>query len=113
MTTMTHDGYLAVIEYDQDLDSFFGKVVNLSTPFTFYGKTTEELRNEFARSLREYLTVCEERGIKPEKPFSGRITVRADPELHRDIARSAAASGMSLNAWVTETLREHAGSEDS
>ena len=101
----------AAVEYDPDLDSFFGQVVNLSSPLTFYGKTTEELRREFANSISEYLAVCKEQGITPEKPFSGRITVRTSPELHRDIARAAAAEGKSINAWITETLRRKAESE--
>ncbi len=73
---MTQDGYVAVIEYDPDLDTFAGRVVNLSSPVTFYGRTPEELRKEFMASVRTYLDICRERGIEPEKPYSGRFNVR-------------------------------------
>jgi len=30
-----------------------------------------------------YLEVCGERGVEPEKPFSGRFNLRMAPEVHR------------------------------
>ena len=52
MATMEYNGFVAQIEYDAEIDSFFGNVVNVSSPITFYGKTTEELRREFAQSVQ-------------------------------------------------------------
>ncbi len=104
MATMKYDDYVATIEFDPDLDMFFGKVVNLSSPVTFYGKSTEELKREFEKSLQVYLDVCKERGIPPEKPYSGRFTLRMTPEQHRHFAQFAAAEGKSLNAWVLAVL---------
>ncbi len=104
MTTMTQDGYLAVIEYDPELDTFAGRVVNLSSPVTFYGRTPEELRKEFMASVRTYLDICRERSIEPEKPYSGRFNVRLSPELHRKAALAAALSGQSLNALVSDAI---------
>ncbi len=108
MATMEHNGFRAVIDYDAEIDSFFGNVVNVSSPITFYGKTTAELREEFARSVDAWLEVCRERGIEPEKPYSGRLTVRMTPEIHRMIASAAAISGKSINTWVVEALKESA-----
>ncbi len=108
MAMMEHNGFRAIIDYDAELDSFCGNVVNMSSPITFYGKTTAELREEFARSVDAWLEVCRERGIEPEKPYSGRLTVRMTPEIHRVIASAAAISGKSLNTWVVEALKESA-----
>ena len=104
MTTMTQAGYVAVIEYDAKLDTFSGRVVNLSSPVTFHGRTPGELRKELAASVRVYLGVCRERGIEPEKPYSGKFNVRLDPELHRKAALAAALSGKSLNALVSDAV---------
>lgn len=104
MTTMTHKGYVAVIDYDPDLDAFSGRVVNLSSPVTFHGKTPAELRKEFTASVRTYLDVCRERGIEPEKPYSGRFNVRISPQLHRKAALAAVLSGKSLNALVSDAV---------
>jgi len=108
MATMTHRGYVAVINYDDELDAFVGRVANLSSPVTFHGRTPEELRREFKVSIRTYLEVCRERGIEPEKPFSGRFNVRIAPELHRKAALAAMLAGKSLNSLVSEALDREA-----
>jgi predicted HicB family RNase H-like nuclease len=41
---------------------------------------------------------------EPEKPFSGKFSLRIDPELHRRIALKARLANKSLNSWVSETL---------
>ncbi len=39
------------------------------------------------------------------KKFSGRFMVRVPPELHRQLAREAAESGVSLNRLASDKLR--------
>ncbi len=51
MTTMRFGQYIAKIEYDPDVDRFCGRVVNLSSPVTFQGRTPAELRREFDASI--------------------------------------------------------------
>lgn len=103
-TTMKFEDYVATIEFDPEIDMFHGSVVNLSSPVTFYGKSVEELRQEFTQSIKTYLEVCQERGIEPEKPFSGRFNLRMTPECHRALALAAARHGKSLNAFALEVL---------
>lgn len=67
MANMEYKGFVACIEYDAEMDRFLGNVVNVSSPIVFYGKSTEELRTEFSKSIDEWLKVCQERGIVPEK----------------------------------------------
>lgn len=107
-TIMKHGDYLAEIEFDPGIDLFFGCVINLCGPVTFYGKSVEELRKEFAKSIKVYLDVCRERGLEPEKPYAGRFDIRMSPELHRELAAAAARAGKSLNAWVIEHLQDAA-----
>ena len=106
MATMKYDDYIATIEFDPEIDMFIGCVINLSGPVTFYGKSTTELKREFKKSIQVYLDVCKERGIQPEKPYSGRFNIRMTPQQHRYFAQLAAAKGKSLNTWALETL-EH------
>ena len=106
MAAMEYKGFMAAIEYDDELDSFMGTVLNVSSPITFYGQNPEELHREFANSVETWLEVCRERGIEPEKPYSGRMTIRLAPELHKHLALTAARSGKSLNAWVVDSLAD-------
>ena len=107
MTTMTHDGYVATVELDEEAGLFHGEVVNTRDVLTFQGRTLDELRTAFADTIGDYLDWCRERGKEPERPYSGNFTVRITPDLHRRIATAAAKAGKSVNGFVAETL-EHA-----
>jgi predicted HicB family RNase H-like nuclease len=109
MSTMSYQGYQAVVEYDEEAGIFHGEVAGLRDVITFQGKSVAELKKALASSIEDYLTFCKERGEEPEKPFSGRFVVRADPSLHKDVAVAAKRAGVSLNKWVTSTLEKAVG----
>ncbi len=104
MTTMTHDGYVATVELDEEAGLFHGEVTNTRDVLTFQGRTLDELRAAFADTIAGYVEWCRERGKEPEWPYSGNFTVRLSPELHRRVAAAAAKSGKSVNRFVAETL---------
>ncbi len=105
---MEYRGYAAEIEFDGSVGRLHGRVVNSGAyPIaTFEATDVEGLRREFQRSIDEYLASCAEDGVEPRKPFSGKLNVRLGPELHQRLARSAAASGMSLNGWIRQALEK-------
>lgn len=105
-TIMRYGEYVAAIEYDPGIDLFFGSIINLSSPVTFYGKSTEELKREFVKSIQTYLDVCKEHNLQAERPFSGRFNIRMTPEQHRRYTYRAATEGKSLNSWAIEALEQ-------
>lgn len=109
MTTMTHDGYLATIELDEDAGLFHGEVINTRDVLTFQGRTLDELKTAFADTIADYVEWCLERGKAPEKPFSGTFSVRVAPDIHRRAAAAAAREGKSLNGFIADVL-DHAAS---
>ena len=68
-----------------------------------------ELPKPFRDSVDDYLAYCAERGDEPDKPCSGKFMLRITPELHRQANAIAAASGLSLNAWVAQRLEQSIG----
>jgi predicted HicB family RNase H-like nuclease len=104
MNLMSLEGYQAKIEYDEDIDLFRGEILGLSGGADFYGKTPEELRTEFKKSLQVYLEVCAEKGIEPRRNFSGKFNLRIPPELHARLAIRAQAEGKSINMLAQEAL---------
>ena len=96
----------AQIEYDPDLDMFRGEILGLNGGADFYGRTPEELRAEFAKSLAVFLEVCREKGISPYRQYSGKFNLRLSPELHGKIAGRADIEGKSLNQWIADSLAE-------
>jgi predicted HicB family RNase H-like nuclease len=103
---MEYNGYIAKVEFDDEAEIFHGEVINLRDVITFQGTSVTELQQAFQESVEDYLAFCAERGEEPEKPFSGKFSVRIDPELHRQITLQARLANKSLNSWVSEQLQE-------
>ena len=108
MSIMKHDQYVARVEFDEEEDLFHGRVINTRDVITFYGGSVRELRREFAKSIKAHLLFCKEQGIDPSRPYSGRIPLRIDPDLHRRADTLAARAGKSLNAFIGDTLAREA-----
>lgn len=101
---MEYKGYIARVEIDDDAGILHGKVINTRDVITFEGTSIDELRQALADSIEDYLAFCAERGEEPDKPFSGKFSLRVDPELHRQITVKAKLADKSVNSWITETL---------
>src|ERR1700730_15535692 len=100
MTTMTHDGYVATVELDEEAGLFHGEVINTRDVLTFQGRTLDELKVAFADTIADYIDWCRERGKEPQRPYSGNFTVRISPELHRRVLRlPPAAASASTSSW--------------
>jgi predicted HicB family RNase H-like nuclease len=106
MTTLTHDGYLAELEIDEAAGVIHGRVINARAMLTFEGETLAELQAAFADTIADYREWCKERGAEPEKPYSGTLSLRIAPELHRRVAEQAAKAGESINQFIAERLEE-------
>jgi predicted HicB family RNase H-like nuclease len=109
MNTLKHKDYLATIELDEDAGLFHGEVINTRAVLTFQGTSIVELKTAFADTITDYEEWCRQRGKEPEKSYSGFFTVRVMPELHRKVAEQAIRSGMSLNAFVRQSLETCVG----
>ncbi len=104
-----HKGYTGKIEFDPDSEILHGEVLGIRDVVTFEGESVNEVMQAFRDSVDDYLEFCKERGEKPEKPCSGKILLRIAPDLHRQIATTAKASRMSINALVSDCLAAHVG----
>ena len=103
-------GYTGVFEYDAELATFTGHVVDLRDQIYFEGDSVDALSGSMSRAVDHYLEVCAERGDEPEKPFSGKLNVRLGSDVHRAIAVAAALEGESINSWIVRVV-ENAASE--
>jgi predicted HicB family RNase H-like nuclease len=104
---MEYKGYLGRVIFDDEADIFHGEVINLRDVITFEGKTVDELRHAFRDSVEDYLEFCAELGEEPERPFSGKFTVRISPELHRKVYVRAKLEDKSINRWVADLFTRY------
>ncbi len=101
---MRYKGYVASVEFDDEVGVFQGEVVNARDVITFEGTSADGLVQAFRDSVDDYLAFCQERGEPPEKPFSGKLMVRLGPRLHGRAYVSAKQAGISLNAWISRLI---------
>ncbi|MBD3609385.1 MAG: type II toxin-antitoxin system HicB family antitoxin [Gammaproteobacteria bacterium] len=104
MNLMKIDKHTALISYDEEIDTFRGEILGLSGGADFYGTTPQELKREFATSLKVYLETCAEKGIEPYKNFSGKTNLRMGVGMHKAAAYLAASKGISLNDLILGAL---------
>lgn len=96
---LEYRSYLGVVEVDDG--AFVGRVAGLRNVVTFEGATYAEVEEAFRASVDDYLAFCAE---PPDRPYSGKIPLRRDPELHRRVAAQAQAAGVSPNQWIAGRL---------
>jgi len=104
MSSMTYKSYTARVEYDNRDDVFVGRVLGLQSILSFEGNSVEALKSAFEEAINDYLQECQEKGLTPEKPASGKLLLRMTPEIHGAALVAAQASGKSLNQWATDVL---------
>ena len=67
--TGTYRGYTGSIEYSEEDQVFFGKVLGLRSLISYEGDAVDELLVNFREAVDDYLAVCEEVGISPERAY--------------------------------------------
>ena len=105
---LTYKGYKASVVYDDEADVLHGEVLGPRSVITFQATSIEQLKREFEFSVEDYLAFCAERGIEPDKPCSGKISLRVSPDVHSAAISAASLEGMSLNAWISKTIEKAA-----
>jgi predicted HicB family RNase H-like nuclease len=106
---LTHKGYSARVEFDDEDGILFGTVAGLRDGVGFHADTVVGLREAFCEAVDDYLGTCARIGKEPDKPYSGQVMFRLNAETHRRAARAAELSGKSLNQWAEEVLGAAAG----
>ncbi len=111
MNSMNYKGYVARIEYDSHDRIFVGHLSGISDTVGFHGSSVEELESAFHEAVDNYLDACARLGQHPNRPASGKISLRVSPEIHSAAIMRAEYEGKSLNQWVANVLARAASIE--
>ena len=83
MSLLNYKGYTGSVEFSQEDNCLYGKVLGMKKDCISYeGETVSELVSDFEGAVDEYLSSCKARGVKPAKPYSGRLVLRMPSDLH-------------------------------
>ena len=105
--TMSYKGYSGSVEFSDEDNLFFGRIIGINDHITFEGDNVESLRNDFQDAVEDYLIICSQLGKEPEKAYKGTFNVRIAPTLHKDLAIYSASQGKTLNSTVEEAIRSY------
>lgn len=103
-STMKYKNLIASIHYDDDDKIFWGEVIGINDIISFHGHSVDELEDRFHVYVDEYLAECKQKGVEPEKTYSGSFNVRIEPEEHRIAATCAVLENISLNQYVAKAI---------
>lgn len=104
MNMMSYKGFQARIEFDESDEILVGRIAGIQDVIGFHGDSVAALKAAFHEAVDDYLEACARIGKTPQKPHSGKVMFRIDPEIHRKAAIAAELSGKSLNQWAEEAL---------
>jgi len=102
--TIEYHGYIGSVAYSSEDKCFFGKIEMIDDLVTFEATSVEELESNFRHVVEEYIETCKALGRRPQKTYKGVFNVRIDPALHKKIYQEALKAGISLNAFIQQTL---------
>ena len=102
--------YRLEINWSPEDEAFVANVPELPGCMTHAG-TAEEAVLMAQEAIEGYIESLQARGKSvplplAEKRFSGKIPLRIDPNLHRDIAVKAEIEGVSVNRFIERKLKK-------
>lgn len=105
MGTLKYKGYTGSVEYSEEDNCLFGKVLGMGgNRITYEGTSIEELKADFEGAVDFYLECCKQRGEEPKKAYSGKLVVRMPSELHSKVAAAALSAGTTINDFINRAL---------
>ena len=104
---MTYKNYYGSVHYSDEDQIFFGRVEFIRSLISFEGTDVKSLKTSFEQSVEDYLEMCKEKGIIPEKSFKGSFNVRVPPSLHREAVLFALEHETNLNTLIKSALESY------
>ena len=107
-STMTYKNYTAIVRFSAEDGCLIGHIAGINDVIGFHAESVNEIRKVFKETVDDYLASCAKIGREPNKPYSGKVTLRLPPALHAQLAVQAEANGSSLNNWLVSALSQTA-----
>ena len=108
--TMEYKGYIGSVEFSEEDEVFFGKVLGIRNLISYEGTNAKELLDDFHHAVDDYLVLCFEENREPERAYKGSFNIRISPELHKKAAVCAISRQITLNKLVEDALLNYVSS---
>ena len=104
---LEYKDFMGTVEYSAADKVLYGKVIGINGLISYEGKSIEELQTDFEEAVDDYLEMCKEQNVEPQKTYKGTFNVRISPALHKDLAMYAVSHNKTLNATVEEAISRY------
>ena len=104
---LEYKDYMGTVEYSAEDDILYGKVIGINGLVLYEGDSIQSLKRDFEEAVDDYLEMCSEQGIEPQKTYKGSFNVRISPGLHKSLALFAASHNKTLDASVEEAIEQY------
>ena len=101
MSYMEYRGYIGSVEFSEEDDCFFGKVLGVRDSISYEGESVQELKKDFHDAVDEHIDFLERTAEASGKDAR---TIYATPILWQSAARVAESRGLSLDSLIAESL---------
>ena len=102
---LEYRGYYGIVEFSDADNVFFGKVIGINGLISFEGDSVKSLKEDFMGAIDEYLEMCDEKNIEPQKSYRGVFSVQISPELHKTLDFYSITHGQSMDSTVEEAIK--------
>ena len=102
---MEYKDFYGTVEYSAVDNVLFGKVLGIKGLISYEGNSLKELKIDFEDAVDDYIKMCAEEGVEPQRAYKGKFNVRVSPEVHKELVLYSAAQGKTLNSTVEEAIR--------
>lgn len=107
MGNLKYKGYIGSVDYSEEDNILFGKVLGMSKDaITYEGATIDELKADFKAGVDHYLETCKANGVEPKKAYSGTLNIRISPDTHGRLAAIAQKLGTSINSVIKTAITD-------
>ena len=103
MNVMSYKGYSARIEFDAEDEILVGHLIGISDIVGFHAEDAAGIRKAFEEAVDSYVDLA---GESAQRPYSGKLMFRVDPDVHARAVARAKAAGMSLNQWGVRVIEQ-------
>ena len=104
---MEYNDYFGTVEFSSADNVLFGKVLGINGLISYEGDSLQSLKEDFENAVDNYLEVCDEHGVTPQRAYRGKFNVRISPELHKKLSLYSAMHGKTLNSTVEDAIRRY------
>ena len=105
MGYLHHKGYNGSVEYSENDKCLYGKILGLRNNLILYeGNSLDDLKTDFEAGVESYIDRCIRKGVEPEKPYSGVLSINISSDTHVKFAMYAENHGTSINSLICDLI---------